>query len=231
MYKTWISVFSMTTGPFQKCRKKIQSNDQNWTNTITIPCFNLRHTFSYFGNILTACIQHIIFSGITHLLKTESGLLKPKQMFWNRRSNISRLFMEPAMSTLLFLAWLSKQKKGSAVLSAVILTIRWQQQQYHFTTSLLCALRASSSFWQTICLGKQCTVNQEGRWYYAVFFISCKKLLKNLPLQTDNLRSWRGLALLMLSSLIVQLNLHVIYQSTAEETSSGITETSISHSS
>lgn len=121
-----------------------------------------------------------------YLLKTESGLLKPKQMFWNRRSSISRLLMKPAMSTLIFLAWLSKQKKSSAVLSAVIPTIRWQQQQYHFTSSLLCALWASSSFWQTICLGKQRTVNQEGGWYYVVFSISCRKLLKNLPLQIDH---------------------------------------------
>lgn len=135
---------------------------------------------------MTACIQHIVLSFITHLLKTESGLRKPKQMFWNRRSSISRLLTKPAMSTLLFLAWSSKQKKGSAVLSAVILTIRWQQQQYHFTTSLLCALRASSSFWQTICLGRRCTVNQEGGWYCVVFFISSKKLLKNLPLQIDD---------------------------------------------
>lgn len=166
-----------------KCRKKIQSNDQNRTNTITH--FYLGYAFSYFCNIVTACIQHIIFSCITHLLKTESGLLKPKQMFWNRRSSISRLLTKPAMFTLLFLAGLSEQKKGSAVLLAVILTIRWQQQQYHFTTSLLCALRASSSFWQTICLGRRCTVNQEGGWYYVVFIISYKKLLKNLPLQTD----------------------------------------------
>lgn len=133
---------------------------------------------------MTACIKHKIFSCITHLLRTESGLLKPKQMFWNR-SSISRLLTKPAMSTLLFLAWLSEQKKGSAVLSAVILTTRWQQQQYHFTTSLLCALRASSSFWQTICLGRRCSVNQEGGWYCVVFFISYKKLLKNLPLQID----------------------------------------------
>lgn len=134
---------------------------------------------------MTACIQHIRSSCITHLLKTESGLLKPKQMFWKTKNSTSRLLKRPAMTTLLLLAWLSEQKKGSTVLSAVILTIRLQQQ-YQFTTSLLCALRASSSFWQTICLGRWYTVNQEGGWRYVVSIISCKILVKNLPLQIDD---------------------------------------------
>ena len=134
----------------------------------------------------TACIQHIRSSCVTHLLKTASGLLKPKQMFWKTRNSISRLLTRPAMSTLLFLAWFSEQKKGSVVLSAMILTIRRQQQQYQFTTLLLCAPWASSSFRQTICLGRWCAAYQEGGWCYVVFLISCKNLLKNLPLQIDD---------------------------------------------
>lgn len=108
----------------------------------------------------------------------QTDVLKNKKQYQQVANEASHV--HPAVLGLIKVA-----EKGQCSLSAVILTIRQQQQQYQFTTSLLCALKASSSFWQTICLGHRCTVNQESGRCYVVFIISCKNLLKNLLLQID----------------------------------------------